>query len=260
MASDDIHGGRGVSAAQTMKAGAAVSIAHASKRFGEVKALSGVSLAIGPGMVQCLIGPPGAGKSTLLRCIGGAEAIDEGTLHLDGAPIETETARQGLVVGMVPQRPELFDHMTALQHILEGPLALLRRSRRDTVVEAMAALERVGLADRRDSYPSELSGGERQRLAIARALVAKPRLLLLDEPTAGLDPGAAGEVLDVMRRLAGSGLTLIVATHELGFISEVADDVAFMDGGEIVEQGLPQSILSAPKQARTRDFLATLPA
>ncbi len=249
-----------MSAAQTMKAGAAVSIAHASKRFGALKALNDVSLTIGPGMVQCLIGPLGAGKSTLLRCIGGGEAIDAGTIQIDGVPIETETARQGPVVGMVPPRPEMFDHMTALQHILEGPLARLKLSRRETVAEAMAALERVGLADRRDSYPSELSGGARQRLAIARALAAKPRLLLLDEPTAGLDPEGAGEVLDVMRSLAGSGLTLIVATHELGFVSEVAHGIAFMDGGEIVEQGAPQSILSAPRQARTRGFLATLPA
>jgi polar amino acid transport system ATP-binding protein len=247
-----------VSAAQTMKAGAAVSIAHASKRFGALKALNDLSLTVGPGMVQCLIGPSGAGKSTLLRCIGGGEAIDAGTIRVDGAPIETETARQGLVVGMISQRPALFDHMTALQHILEGPLARLRLSRREIVAEAMAALERAGLADRRDSYPSELSGGERQRLAIARALAAKPRLILFDEPTAGLDPEAAGEVIDVMRSLAGSGLTLIVATHELGFISEVADDVAFMDAGEIVEQGVPQAVLTAPRQGRTRDFLATL--
>lgn len=250
-----------MSAAQTTKAdGAAVTIAHVGKRFGELAALSNVSLAIAPGMIQCLIGPPGAGKSTLLRCIGGSETADQGTIQIDGEPIKPSIAGQRLVVGMVPQRPELFDHMTALQHILEGPLAELKLSRREIVAEAMAALERAGLADRRDSYPSELSGGQRQRLALARVLAARPRLMLLDEPTAGLDPGAAGEVLDVMRGLVTSGATLIVATHELGFVREVADGVAFMDSGEIVEQGPPQSILSAPIQARTRDFLATLPA
>ncbi|WP_306225352.1 amino acid ABC transporter ATP-binding protein [Bosea beijingensis] len=247
-----------MSAAQITKAGAAVAIAHVSKRFGEVKALSDVSLAVAPGAILCLIGRPGAGKSTLLRCIGGSEAIDEGTIQIDGASIEAETARQGLVVGMVSQRPELFDHMTALQHILEGPLGQLRLSRREIVAEAMAALERAGLADRRDAYPSELSGGERWRLGVARVSAARPRLMLLDEPTAGLDPDTAGEVLAVMRNLATSGLTMIAATHELGFISDVADGVAFMAGGEIVEHGSPQTMLTRPRQARTRDFLAAL--
>lgn len=249
-----------MSAAQTMKAGAAVSIAHASKRFGALKALNDLSLTVGPGMVQCLIGPSGAGKSTLLRCIDGSEAADEGTIQLDGQQIEAGIAGQPLAIGMVPQRPALFDHMTALQHILEGPLARLKLSRRGIVVEAMAALERVGLTGARDSYPSELSGGERQRVAIARALAAKPRLMLFDEPTAGLAPDAAEQVLAVMRDLAGSDLTMIVATHELGFIREAADTVAFMAGGEIVEQGPPQTIFAEPRQALTRDFLATFPA
>lgn len=247
-------------AAQTMKAGAAVAIAHASKRFGDVQALSDVSLAIGPGMVQCLIGPPCAGKSTLLRCIGGVEMLDEGAIQIDGEPTGREGVGPRHAIGMIPQHPGLFDHMTALQHVIEGPLALLRRSRRDMVTEAMAALERVGLADRRDSYPGELSGGARQRLAIAGELAAKPRLLLFDEPTTGLDPEAAREVLDMMRELAGSGPTLIVVTHELGFVRDIADDVAFMDNGEIVELGPPRSLLAAPKHARLRDFLATLPA
>jgi polar amino acid transport system ATP-binding protein len=246
-----------VSAAQTTKAeGAAVTIAHLGKRFSALTALNNVSLSIGPGEVLCLVGPPGAGKSTLLRCIGGSEAIDQGTMEVDGEPIGSVSVRH--VIGMVSQQPDMFDHMTALQHIIEGPLALLRRPRREVAVAAMAALERVGLAERRDSYPSELSGGQRQRVAIARALAARPRLILFDEPTAGLDPVAAGEVRDVMRDLAGSGLTMIVATHELGFVSEAADDVAFMAGGEIVERGPPSSILGAPALARTRDFLSTL--
>ena len=248
-----------MSAAQTTKAeGAAVTIAHVGKRFGGVQALTDVSLAVAPGVIQCIIGPSGAGKSTLLRCIDGSETTDEGTIQIDGQSIETGTAGQHLLVGMVPQRPALFDHMTALQHILEGPLARLKLSRREIVAEAMAALERVGLPDRRDAYPNELSGGQQRRLAVARALAAKPRLMLLDEPTAGLDPDAAGEVLDVMRGLAGSGLTLIVATHEIGFIRETGDHVAFMDGGEIVEIWAPRSILAAPKQTRLRDFLASL--
>lgn len=248
-----------MSAAQTTKAeGAAVTITRVSKRFGPQNALKDVSLAIGPGKVQCIIGPPGAGKSTLLRCIGHSEAIDQGSIEIDGEPVEPESARRHPAIVTVSQRPGLLDHMTALQHVIEGPLALLRRPRREIVIEAMAALERVRLADRRDSYPGELSGGQRQRLAIARALAARPRLMLLDEPTAGLDPDAAGEVLDVIREFAGSGLTMIVATHEPDFLREVADDVAFMDGGEIVEQGAPRIILVAPKLARTRDFVAAL--
>ena len=247
-----------MSAAQITKAeGAAVTITRVSKRFGPQIALNNVSLAVEPGQVQCIIGPPGAGKSTLLRCIDRSEAIDQGSIEIDGEPVEPESARRHPTIGMVSQRPELLDHMTALQHVIEGPLALLRRPRREIVMEAMAALERVGLADRRDSYPSELPGGQRQRLAIARAMAARPRLMLLDEPMAGLDPDAAGEVLDVIRGLAGSGLTMIVATHEPGFLREVADDIAFMEGGEIVEQGAPRIILVAAKQARTRDFVAT---
>lgn len=249
-----------MSAAQITKAGAAVSVVHASKRFGDVKALCDVSLAIGSGLLQCLIGPAGAGKSTLLRCIGGIETVDDGAIQIDGKPIGQPGIDRCDAIGMIQQHLALFDHMTALQHVIEGPLALLRRSRRDMVTEAMAALERVGLADRRDSYPSELSGGQRHCLAVARELAAKPRLLLLDEPTAGLDREAGREVLNVMRELAGSGLTLIVATHELGFVRDVADDVAFMDGGVIVEQGPSQSVLSAPKQMRMRDFLASLSA
>jgi len=255
-----VREGATLSAAQTTKAeGAAVTITRVSKRFGSQPALIDVSLAVGSGQVQCIIGPPGAGKSTLLRCIGQSEAFDQGSIEIDGEPVEPESVRRHPAIGMVPQRPELLDHMTALQHVIEGPLALLRRPRREIVMEAMAALERVGLADRRDSYPGELSGGQRQRLAIARALAARPRLMLLDEPTAGLDPDAAGEVLDVIRELAGLGLTLIVVTHEPGFLREVADDIAFMDGGEIVEQGAPRIILVAAKQARTRNFVAALP-
>lgn len=250
-----------MSAAQTTKAeGAAVTITRVSKRFGRQAALNDVSLAVGSGQVQCIIGPPGAGKSTLLRCIGQSEAIDQGSIEIDGEPVEPESVRRHPTIGMVSQRPEFLDHMTALQHVIEGPLALLRRPRREIVIEAMAALERVGLADRRDSYPGELSGGQRQRLAIARALATRPRLMVLDEPTAGLDPVAAGEVLDVIRELAGSGLTMIVVTHEPNFLREIADDVAFMDDGELVEQGAPRTILVAPKQARTRDFVAALPA
>ncbi|WP_293798501.1 amino acid ABC transporter ATP-binding protein [uncultured Bosea sp.] len=250
---------------------AIVTIANVSKIFGELKALNNVSLAIEPGTVQCIIGPSGSGKSTLLRCINQLEKIDQGAIRVDGELIgyrrvgdelheltDAEIARQRLVTGMVFQRFNLFNHMTALQNIVEGPLTVLKQPRKQIIAEAMALLERVGLADKRDSYPSELSGGQQQRVAIARALAMKPKLMLFDEPTSALDPELVGEVLNVMRDLAASGMTMIVVTHELGFAREVAGDVVFMDKGEIVEQGPPQTVLVAPRQARTRDFIAAV--
>ena len=239
---------------------AAVTIANVSKLFGQFRALNNVSLAIQPGTVQCIIGPSGSGKSTLLRCINQLEKIDKGVIHVDGELIgyrrvgdelyeltESEIARQRLLTGMVFQRFNLFNHMTALQNIIEGPLTVLKRPRKEIVAEAMALLDRVGLADKLDSYPSELSGGQQQRIAIARALAMKPKLLLFDEPTSALDPELVGEVLAVMRDLAATGMTMIVVTHELGFAREVASDVVFIDRGEIVEQGPPQTVLVAPE-------------
>jgi len=250
---------------------AIVTIANVSKIFGELKALNNVSLAIEPGTVQCIIGPSGSGKSTLLRCINQLEKIDQGAIRVDGELIgyrrvgdelheltDVEIARQRLVTGMVFQRFNLFNHMTALQNIIEGPLTVLKQPRKQIIAEAMALLERVGLAEKRDAYPSELSGGQQQRIAIARALAMKPKLMLFDEPTSALDPELVGEVLNVMRDLAASGMTMIVVTHELGFAREVASDVVFMDKGEIVEQGPPQTVLVAPRQARTRDFIAAV--
>ena len=250
---------------------AIVTAANVTKRFGELRALNDVSLTIAPGAVQCIIGPSGSGKSTLLRCINQLEKIDQGAIRVDGELIgyrrvgdelheltDPEIARQRLVTGMVFQRFNLFNHMTALQNIIEGPLTVLKRPRKEIVAEAMALLERVGLAEKRDSYPSELSGGQQQRIAIARALAMKPKLMLFDEPTSALDPELVGEVLNVMRDLAASGMTMVVVTHELGFAREVAGDVVFMDKGEIVEQGPPQTVLVAPKQARTRDFIAAV--
>ncbi len=250
---------------------AIVTIANVSKLFGDLKALNNVSLSIEPGTVQCIIGPSGSGKSTLLRCINQLEKIDQGAIRVDGELIgyrrvgdelheltDVEIARQRLATGMVFQRFNLFNHMTALQNIIEGPLTVLKQPRKQIIAEAMALLERVGLADKRDSYPSELSGGQQQRVAIARALAMKPKLMLFDEPTSALDPELVGEVLNVMRDLAASGMTMIVVTHELGFAREVAGDVVFMDKGEIVEQGPPQTVLVSPSQARTRDFIAAV--
>ncbi len=245
--------------------------ASVSKQFGPLKALNKVSLSVMPGAVQCIIGPSGSGKSTLLRCINQLEKIDAGAITVAGELIgyrrvgnelhelsDAEIARQRLKTGMVFQRFNLFNHMTVLQNIIEGPLTVLKRPRREIVAEGMALLERVGLSEKRDSYPIELSGGQQQRIAIARALAMKPQVMLFDEPTSALDPELVGEVLNVMRDLAASGMTMIVVTHELGFAREVASDVVFMDKGEIVEQGPPRQVLVSPQQPRTRDFIAAV--
>ena len=252
-------------------ANAIVAAANVTKRFGDLRALNNVSLTIAPGTVQCIIGPSGSGKSTLLRCINQLEKIDQGAIWVDGQLIgyrikgdelhelsDAEIARQRLSTGMVFQRFNLFNHMTVLENIIEGPVAVLRRPRQEAIAEAEKLLARVGLSEKRNAYPIELSGGQQQRIAIARALAMKPKLMLFDEPTSALDPELVGEVLAVMRDLAASGMTMIVVTHELGFAREVATDVVFMDKGEIVERGPPNAVLVAPQQARTRDFIAAV--
>jgi polar amino acid transport system ATP-binding protein len=241
------------------------------KYFGALHALDGVSLEIAPAEILCIIGPSGSGKSTFLRCINQLERIDDGAIWVDGAlagyrrvgdalhPLsDREIARQRLASGMVFQRFNLFGHMTALENIIEGPVTVQKRRRGEAVEQALALLDRVGLADKRDAYPVQLSGGQQQRVAIARALAMKPKLMLFDEPTSALDPELVGEVLAVMRDLAESSMTMIVVTHELGFAREVADRVVFMDDGRIVEAGSPQEILSRPQHQRTRDFIAAV--
>ena len=241
------------------------------KSFGPLKALDGVSTEIPQGEVLCIIGPSGSGKSTFLRCINQLERIDSGAIWVDGELIgyrqvgdrlyeltDRESARQRLATGMVFQRFNLFQHMTVLQNIVEGPVTVHKRGRAEATDEAMALLSRVGLSDKRDAYPSELSGGQQQRIAIARALAMRPKLMLFDEPTSALDPELVGEVLAVMRDLARSGMTMIVVTHELGFAREVASEVMFMDHGAIVERGPPREILARPQQQRTRDFIAAV--
>ena len=241
------------------------------KYFGNFHALDEVSLEIQHGEVLCIIGPSGSGKSTLLRCINQLERIDSGAVWIDDelvgfrqegdklyALTDAQIARQRLSSGMVFQRFNLFAHMTVLENIIEGPVIVQKRAKSAVIAEALALLERVGLKDKQDAYPSELSGGQQQRIAIARALAMKPKLMLFDEPTSALDPELVSEVLAVMRDLAKSGMTMIVVTHELGFAREVAHRVVFMDQGRIIETGPPQQVLNNPQEKRTQDFIAAV--
>ena len=238
------------------------------KRFGRLQALDGVSLEVMPQEVVCVIGPSGSGKTTFLRCINQLEAIDSGALWLDGELLgyrrigdalhplpEREIARQRRKTGMVFQRFNLFPHMTALENVTEGPIQVLRKPPAEARDAAMALIERVGLVEKAHVYPAALSGGQQQRIAIARALAMQPMLMLFDEPTSALDAELVGEVLNVMRDLAKSGMTMIVVTHELGFAREVGDRVVFMDEGRVVESGEARAIMSNPQQPRTRNFL-----
>ena len=241
------------------------------KAFGPLRALAGVSLDVPRGDVLCIIGPSGSGKSTFLRCINQLERPDRGAIFVDGELVgyrrvgdalhelsDKELARQRLASGMVFQRFNLFQHLTALQNLIEGPTAVQRRPKREVTEEALALLARVGLAEKRDAYPIELSGGQQQRVAIARALAMKPKVMLFDEPTSALDPELVGEVLDVMRDLARSGMTMIVVTHELGFAREVGNRVVFMDHGAIVEEGPPADLLTNPRHPRTKGFISAV--
>jgi polar amino acid transport system ATP-binding protein len=248
-----------------------VAIRSVSKSFGAFQALRDVSLDVRAGEVLCLIGASGSGKTTLLRCINQLTPLDSGGIWLDGELLglreqdgrlhrlsPREIARQRLKTGMVFQRFNLFPHMTALENIMEGPVQVQRRSRADARADAMELLTRVGLSAKAAAYPTELSGGQQQRVAIARALAMKPMLMLFDEPTSALDPELVGEVLAVMKELAGSGMTMMVVTHELGFAREVADTVVYMDQGAIVESGPAAELLAAPRELRTRSFLSAV--
>jgi polar amino acid transport system ATP-binding protein len=248
-----------------------VSAVRVGKRFGTLAALDNVTIDVAKGEVVCIIGPSGSGKTTFLRCINQLERIDSGALWLDGEltgyrrvgdalhPLsEAEIARQRRITGMVFQRFNLFPHMTALGNVKEGPVQVLRMKPAAARDAAMVLLERVGLAHKAHAYPAELSGGQQQRVAIARSLAMNPKLMLFDEPTSALDPELVGEVLNVMRDLAGSGMTMIVVTHELGFARDVSDRVIFMDEGSVVEAGTPAELMTTPQESRTRDFLRTI--
>jgi len=248
-----------------------VEIRDVSKSYNGVEVLSNVSLTLEPGEVVTILGPSGSGKSTLLRTINHLETVDGGWVAIDGELIgyehrhdrlyelkERRVLRRRTRVGMVFQSFNLFPHLTALENIVEAPLALKRLNRADARELALGLLEKVGLADKAHAYPRQLSGGQQQRVAIARALALQPKVLLFDEPTSALDPELVGEVLDVIRELAGLGTTLVIVTHEIGFAREVSDRVIFIDRGVVLEQGTPGEVLGAPQHPRTREFLATV--
>ena len=241
------------------------------KSFGTLDVLKGINLEVNKGEVTCLIGPSGSGKSTFLRCVNHLEKVTAGRLYVDGELIgyrekngalheisEKEAARQRREVGMVFQNFNLFGHRTALENIIEAPIHVKGMKPEAAKKRAMELLEQVGLANKAEAYPVQLSGGQQQRVAIARAVAMDPKLMLFDEPTSALDPELVGEVLRVMRELAASGMTMLVVTHEMAFAHEVADNVAFMSDGQIVEYGTPEQVLDNPQHERTKEFLSSI--
>jgi polar amino acid transport system ATP-binding protein len=238
-----------------------VSIQGVTKRFDELVVLRSIDLTVDLHEVVCLIGASGSGKSTLLRCINLLETVDEGTIVVDGQTItngqvDVNTLRRK--IGIVFQAFNLFPHMTVMQNITLAPRKARRLSKAEARAQASELLARIGLLDKANEFPDRLSGGQQQRVAIARALAMSPTLMLLDEITSALDPQLVSEVLNLVRELAKTGMTMIIATHEMGFAREVADKVCFLDGGVILEEGPPAQIFSAPREERTREFLARI--
>ncbi|MDX1481886.1 MAG: amino acid ABC transporter ATP-binding protein [Woeseiaceae bacterium] len=239
-----------------------VSIRRVSKRYGNFTALDGVSLDVLPGEVLCVIGPSGAGKSTLIRCINLLEQHDDGEIVVEDIPVArgANLVKVRTEVGMVFQSFNLFPHLRVIDNVALAPVRVRKLERDEAQERARKLLARVGLQTQAEKYPAQLSGGQQQRVAIARALAMQPRVLLFDEPTSALDPEMVSEVLDVMRDLAGSGVTMIAVTHEMQFARQVSDRVVFMDEGRIVESAAPDELFERPREARTREFLRTVMA
>ena len=247
----------------------ALRVEDVRKSYGHVEVLKGINMQVKPGEVACLVGPSGSGKSTFLRCINHLEKINSGRLYVHGDLVgyeekkgrlyelsDREVCRKRAEIGMVFQSFNLFQHMNVLENIIEAPMRVLKISKEEAVIYARELLELVGLSGREESFPKQLSGGQQQRVAISRALAMKPKLMLFDEPTSALDPELVGEVLTAMQNLANSGMTMIVVTHEMGFARKVADTVAFMDAGLIVESGPPDQLLDHPQHERTKSFFS----
>lgn len=236
-----------------------ISVKDLHKSFGGVTVLDGISTQVERGDVVCIIGPSGSGKSTFLRCLNRLETPDSGQILLDGVDLtdpRTDLDRQRMKMGMVFQQFNLFPHMTVLKNLTMAPMLLKKESQQTAEQRAMTLLDRVGLADRAGEYPARLSGGQKQRIAIVRALCMEPEVLLFDEPTSALDPEMVGEVLDVMKELAQSGMTMVVVTHEMGFAREVASRVLFMDQGVVMEENRPGALFENPLSPRLRSFLS----
>ncbi|SNT30691.1 amino acid ABC transporter ATP-binding protein, PAAT family [Actinomadura meyerae] len=249
--------------------GLMVKAENVHKSFGRLEVLKGIDLEVRQGEVMCVVGPSGSGKSTFLRCINHLEKINAGRLWVNGHLVgyresggklyelrDKEVAAQRREIGMVFQRFNLFPHKTALDNVMGAPMWVKKLPKDQVKRQALELLERVGLADKAQSYPAQLSGGQQQRVAIARALAMEPALMLFDEPTSALDPELVGEVLETMKQLALDGMTMVVVTHEMGFAREVGDSLVFMDGGVVVEEGTPRDVLTNPQHPRTQDFLS----
>jgi polar amino acid transport system ATP-binding protein len=241
------------------------------KSFGALQVLKGITLEVGKGQVLVMVGPSGSGKSTFLRCINHLEQVNAGRLYVDGDLIgyrekkrgdklyeisPRDAAKQRRDIGMVFQHFNLFPHRTALENLIEAPIHVKGVKKKEAEARAKDLLDQVGMAEKATAYPAQLSGGQQQRVAIARALAMNPKLMLFDEPTSALDPELVGEVLEVMKKLAQEGMTMVVVTHEMGFAREVADQLVFMDGGVVVESGPPREVLANPKHERTKAFLS----
>lgn len=239
-------------------ANAKINVTNLKKSFGSNEVLKGIDLEVAEGEVVCIIGPSGSGKSTLLRCLNKLEDVTDGHVLIDGQDITEKTTDINKVreeIGMVFQHFNLFPHLSVMDNITLAPVELKRENKEAARVKAVELLETVGLSEKADAFPSSLSGGQKQRVAIARALAMNPEIMLFDEPTSALDPEMVGDVLEVMKKLAKQGMTMVVVTHEMGFAREVGHRVIFMDGGYIVEEGTPAEVFGNPQHPRTQDFL-----
>lgn len=228
------------------------------KKFGENTVLNNINTTINEGDVVCIIGPSGSGKSTFLRCLNRLEETTSGSILISGDDLTAEKTNLNQIrqhIGMVFQHFNLFPHLSILENIILAPMDLKKMSRKEAEAQAILLLESVGLADKKDAWPESLSGGQKQRVAIARALAMQPDIMLFDEPTSALDPEMVGDVLNVMKRLAKQGMTMVIVTHEMGFAKEVANRVMFIDEGNFLEDGTPEQIFNNPRNERTKDFL-----
>ena len=239
-------------------ANAKINVSNLKKSFGSNEVLKGIDLEVAEGEVVCIIGPSGSGQSTLLRCLNKLEEVTDGHVLIDGQDITEKTTDINKVreeIGMVFQHFNLFPHLSVMDNITLAPVELKRENKETAKARALELLETVGLSEKADAFPSSLSGGQKQRVAIARALAMNPEIMLFDEPTSALDPEMVGDVLEVMKKLAKQGMTMVVVTHEMGFAREVGHRVIFMDGGYIVEEGTPTEVFGNPQNPRTQDFL-----